>query len=246
MARLRPDAGSDTVSGMGTSRGFDRLVFFTDAVTAIAITLLILPLVDLVPAYAQHHPSGTVAGFVHEYWTPIWSFALSFAIIARLWMVNHSILEPVERQSRALVALDIGWAFTVVVLPLPTALIATLKTDPTGVALYIGTMAVSALLLTALSWQVYLHPELGAVDRQRSLISLYGVGANAVGFVLALVVGVVFPQVNFYALLILLLTIPLDWIVKPRLRAATAHLASSGDAPRGKTSDKKAAGPPTA
>jgi uncharacterized membrane protein len=205
---------------MGTERGFDRLVFFTDAVTAIAITLLILPLVDLVPEFVRLHPTGTVAGFINEYSNPIWSFVLSFVIIARLWLVNHSILEQVERQSRTLVVLVIAWAFTVVVLPLPTALIATLNTEPTGVAFYIGTMTVSALLLTAICWEVYRHPELGAEDRQRTLLLLYGVGSGAAGFILALVIGVVFPQINYYALVILLLTIPLDWVIKPRLRAA--------------------------
>lgn len=224
----RPAVAADaTVKAMGTARGFDRLVFFTDAVTAIAITLLILPLVDLVPDYVTHHQhTGTAAGFIHDNWTSVWSFALSFLIIARLWMVNHSILEPVERQSRPLLVLDIAWAFTIVVLPLPTALVATLATEPTGVAFYIGTMAVNALLLTAICWQVYRHPELGAADRQRTLTILWGVGSNAVGFVLALVIGVVFAQINYYALLLLLLTIPLDWIVKPRLRASAARRAA--------------------
>lgn len=211
---------------MGTARGFDRLVFFTDAVTAIAITLLILPLVDLVPGWAAHHSDGTAAGFIHDYWTQVWSFALSFVIIARLWIANHRALEPVERQSTPLLALDIAWAFTVVLLPLPTALIATMIPERTGIALYIGTMTVSSLLLTAICWEVYRRPELGGTDRQRTLTNLWGVGSNAVAFVLALIIGVTFPQINYYALLLLVLTIPLDWIVKPRLRAATAHRAT--------------------
>jgi uncharacterized membrane protein len=37
-----------------TSRDPDRLVLFTDAVVAIAITLLILPLVDLVQEHKEH------------------------------------------------------------------------------------------------------------------------------------------------------------------------------------------------
>ena len=146
-------------------------------------------------------------------------------IIARLWIANHSALEPVERQSTRLVVLDVAWAFTVVVLPLPTALIAALSPERAGIALYIGTMTASSLLLTAMCWEVYRRPELGATDRQRALTNLYGVGSTAVAFVLALIIGVVFPQINYYALLILLLTIPLDWVVKPRLHAATAHLA---------------------
>jgi uncharacterized membrane protein len=209
---------------MGTERGLDRLVFFTDAVTAIAITLLILPLIELVPDYSRRH-GASVAGFIHENWTPIWAFLLSFLIIARLWMANHSALEPVERQSLSLMVLEIGWAFTIVVLPLPTALIARVTPDRSSVALYIGTMTVASLILTALSWVVYRHPELGATDRQRTITTLYGVGSNAAAFVIALIVGVVFPSVGYYALLILIITVPLDRIVKPRLRRATAHLA---------------------
>ena len=214
---------------MGTSKGFDRLVFFTDAVTAIAITLLILPLVDLVPEYAAN-TDGTVGGFLHDYFTQLWSFALSFVIIGRLWLANHHALEPVERQSPLLLGLSLGWAFTIVVLPLPTALIATLDTDRVGIAFYIGTMAASSVLLTAISWEVYRRPELGGDDRTAMLVRLYGVGSTAAAFVLALIIAMIFPSLGLYPLLLLLLTIPLDMIVKPRLRA---RIRNAADTPRG-------------
>ena len=204
---------------MGTARGLDRLVFFTDAVTAIAITLLILPLVDLVPEYVGH-PGATAGGFIHLYWNQLWAFVLSFVIIARLWLANHGTLEPLERQSPLLMTLDVAWAFTVVLLPLPTALIASLSDhERSGIAFYVGTMTASSILLTAMCWEVYRRPELGAVDRQRSLVNLYGVGSTAVAFLIALAIGLAFPQVGLYCLLVLLVTFPLDWIVKPRLHA---------------------------
>jgi uncharacterized membrane protein len=214
---------------MGTSRGFDRLVFFTDAVTAIAITLLILPLVELVPEYSDAHHGGTVGGFLQEYFTQLWAFLLSFVIIARLWLANHRALEPVERQSPLLLTLSLAWAFTVVVLPLPTALIASLTNDRSGTAFYIGTMTASSLLLTAICWEVYRRPELGGVDRNVTLMNLYGVGSTSVGFVVALIVALVFPQINFFALFVLFLTVPLDLIVKPRLRA---RFRNAADTPR--------------
>ena len=222
---------------MGTARGFDRLVFFTDAVTAIAITLLILPLVDLVPEYARLHHTDGVGGFIQVYWTQIWAFALSFLIIARLWVANHGVLEHIERQLSTLVWLNVAWAFTVVVLPLPTALIAALHSDRAALAAYIGTMTASSLLLTAICWEIYRRPELGATDRQHSLLQLYGVGSTSVAFVVALSLSQVFPQVGLFWLLLLLLTFPLDWIVKPRLLVGAPHPASASS---------KDTGPPTA
>jgi uncharacterized membrane protein len=214
---------------MGTPRGFERLVFFTDAVTAIAITLLILPLVELVPEYAKTD-GATVAGFIQTYWTQCWSFVLSFVIIARLWIANHGTLEPVERQSGLLVWLDVAWSFTVVVLPLATALISVLRTDRSSIAFYLGDMTASSLLLTAICWEVYRRPELGATDRQASLVGLYGVGSTAAAFVLALIVALVVPGIGLWSLLLLLVTFPLDAIVKPRLHA---RLTTSPDATRG-------------
>ncbi len=212
-------------------------MFFTDAVTAIAITLLILPLVYLVPEYSAR-PGADVGGFIATYATQLWSFVLSFVIIARLWAANHKILEPVERQSTLLVNLDLFWAFTVVLLPLPTALIATLPTDRTSVAFYIGTMTASSLLLTGLCLVVYRNPELGARDRDTSLVSLYGTASTAAAFIVALILGLIFPGIGYYWLLLLLLTVPLDAIVKPRLhaRAMNARAAdarNTADTPRG-------------
>ena len=217
---------------MGTSRGFDRLVFFTDAVTAIAITLLILPLVDLIPEYVTvHGRSGSVGGFVTENLNPLWAFALSFAIIARLWLANHRTLEYVERQTGRLMTLDLVWAFTVVVLPLPTALIASLPTDAASVGFYVGTMTASSILLSALSFEVYRTPQLDPDHRERSLLIFVGTVSNSVAFVVALALGVLVPGVGYAGLLLLLLTIPSDAIIKPRVRARLARNAL--DTPRG-------------
>ena len=47
---------------MATERGFDRLVNFSDAVVAIAATLLVLPLVDL----GSEATSGKVDAIIRE------------------------------------------------------------------------------------------------------------------------------------------------------------------------------------
>jgi uncharacterized membrane protein len=85
---------------MGTTRGLERLIFFTDAVTAIAITLLILPIVDAVPEAAAEN--FTIQRFLGEHWPQLLTFLISFLVIARLWISHHSIFEHVARYSRRL------------------------------------------------------------------------------------------------------------------------------------------------
>ena len=63
--------------GPTTERGLDRVVNFSDAVVAIAITLIILPLVDL----AQEHDDGSVVAFFGHNWTGLAAAALSFVVV---------------------------------------------------------------------------------------------------------------------------------------------------------------------
>ncbi|HEY4269807.1 MAG TPA: TMEM175 family protein [Galbitalea sp.] len=203
---------------MGTERGMDRLIFFTDAVTAIAITLLILPLVDLVP-HGGH--DLTISGFIQDNFGQIFAFVLSFVIIARLWIANHASLEHVLRATPALMWLNIAWAFTIVLLPLPTALTAATQPEAGPVGFYIGTMTANSLLLTAICWVVYKHPEVesgeGAAARKERLL---GNAATSVAFIIALIVGTAVREINYFALFALVLTTPFDMIVKRRIRAS--------------------------
>jgi uncharacterized membrane protein len=216
---------------MGTERGMDRLIFFTDAVTAIAITLLILPLVDLVPQFAAAKDGGParLPKFLYDNLGQIFAFVLSFVIIARFWLSNHGLLERAKRSTPVLMWLNIGWAFTIVLLPLPTEITAAFETSKLSLALYIGTMAANSLLLTAIAWEIYRHPEIEEKDELESITAVWGTGITAVIFIIALALALLIPHATYYPLLLLLLTGPLDRIVKPRIikwekakRAATS------------------------
>jgi uncharacterized membrane protein len=70
---------------MSTSmnRSPERLVYFSDAVVAIALTLLVLPLAEAVPEAVSKH-ADSLKVITENQWK-IYSFLLSFAVIARLW-----------------------------------------------------------------------------------------------------------------------------------------------------------------
>ncbi|MEO7124168.1 MAG: TMEM175 family protein [Lacisediminihabitans sp.] len=205
---------------MHTTRGLDRLVFFTDAVSAIAITLLILPLVDSVGAAAARGLDATQ--FIGANLNGIGAFALSFAVIAQLWMTHHTLFEHVKAYNRPLVLLSMLWAFTIVVLPLPTEMISQFKTSPASVGLYIGTMAVSSLAVTSMVLLIRRHAKIELTENPVTSSATSGSVISTILFFVALLIGVLIPAVNFFALLILLLGFPLQYFYGRRHTAKRA------------------------
>jgi uncharacterized membrane protein len=196
-------------------RSVDRLVTFVDAVVAIAITLLALPLTEI--------PSGLVDEGLVDYLGDkalvLLGFVISFFVIARLWWAHHRIFEHVVRWDRATVQLTVLWLFSVVLLAPATALTSqnTPADHPEVIATYIGVMMLSSALLTGLAWHVLRHPELTDGRDEEARHRLVGSVATLVGFVLALVIGLVFPVINYFALFVLVLTGRIGDLVERRL-----------------------------
>ena len=206
---------------MPSTRGLDRVVFFTDAVTAIAITLLILPLVDSVSQAAQHGLG--IGQFLGDNLNGLAAFALSFAVIARLWISHHSIFEHVTSYNGTLLVLNLAWAFTVVFLPFPTEIISQFATSAAGIALYIGTMTVSSLLLTSMTLLIRRHPQLELETDPIADRKVFASVMTTALFLVALLIGVLLPAINFFALLVLFLGRPLQALYDRRADARSAR-----------------------
>lgn len=198
------------------TRNPDRLVLFTDAVVAIAVTLLILPLVEVVTEVAktQAEANGGDAAdpfaVISENQPAILSFLLSFVVIGRFWLVHHGVFEHVKAYNGMLVRLNMIWLLCIVVLPFPTEIIGQFTSDTFSAAFYAGTLVVLALTQTTLTLLVHGHKELEADDNpvtDREIVGSIAFLACAVAaFLLALV-----PGVRLYGLLAL---IPSGWIAK--------------------------------
>ncbi|MGY1743902.1 TMEM175 family protein [Blastococcus sp. SYSU D00695] len=195
---------------MRTERGLDRLVTFLDAVVAIAITLLVLPLVEVLDA-----PQDDLGTVLREEWRQFGAFLLSFVVIARLWLVHHRLVERIGSYDSTLVLLGFAWILTIVVLPFATQVIAVYGTQRPAIALYIGTMTASSALLSALSLLLWRRPALrrAGADVVHPVPGMVTVAA----FALALVVGVALPAVNYWGLLLLTLTGPAEAAARRRL-----------------------------
>lgn len=193
----------------------ERLVFFTDAVVAIALTLLILPLVELVPEASR---SGVELGdLLRENLAELGSFLLSFAVIFRFWWAHHQLFRHVSGLSRALMAWNLVWLLSIVLLPWPTAIITAYDTSPGSVLLYIGTLVLSSGSLTALAVTIHRNPAVSAGRSRETRDEVLGVSTSLAALILALVLGSAFADtVNFKALLLLFLSGPAEQLIKRR------------------------------
>ncbi len=117
---------------------------FADAVVAIAMTLLILPLMESVGEAAADHLKSFE--WLNENRGQLFSFALSFVLIANFWVTHHRLFAGVHRVTNGLLWLTIAWMFTIVWLPIPTALVGQLDEDAGQQILYVGTLAVTSLV----------------------------------------------------------------------------------------------------
>jgi uncharacterized membrane protein len=84
-------------------RDLDRVVFFSDAVFAIAMTLLALTL---------SLPAGTtnadVASALHKSIPSMLTYALSFGVIAIYWLAHHRMFRYIRRLDATLLVLNLA------------------------------------------------------------------------------------------------------------------------------------------
>lgn len=175
----------------------------TDAVAAIAITLLILPLADVVAEGVKAHESAQRL-ILDNQWQ-IYSFLLSFVVIARLWLSHHQLFEKIGSRSPWLTRWNMAWLLFIVALPFPTELVAGYSGDRFTVGFYIAVVLACDFCLGVMEFLVYRHPRLatepGAVSRQDVIGSAVAVAI----LLLALVLDIFIPQIYSYSLLLLII-----------------------------------------
>jgi uncharacterized membrane protein len=175
----------------------DRFLTFLDAIVAIAITLLVLPLVEL-PMHVDEYDS--VADLVRHNQAAIWAFLLSFEVVPRFWFVQHRAVRRMVGYHGAVGVLLMLWTLTIVFLPFPTGLVAEAGDSAVTKVLYIGTMVVSTALIAGVQAVLARHRDLTEGDPDPSA----GI-ANAVMLLLALAITLLVPATSYYPLLLLLL-----------------------------------------
>jgi uncharacterized membrane protein len=190
---------------MQTDRGADRLVAFSDAVVAIAITLVVLPLVDT----GRDSGQDNIAHFVTENASALAAAALTFVVIANMWMAHHTAFQRFTRLTPGMVRMNFVWLAAIVFLPLPTVLVvAAGSEDRFGLGLYIGTMLAGMVALAVIDELAPRAAREGDAERRGPASSALSRWLPAGLMGLALVLAVAVPAVGLWGLLVLVVAIP--------------------------------------
>ena len=189
-----------------------RLEAFCDGVFAIALTLLIIDI--KIPASETIHTTNDLWLALQHLLPAVLTFLLSFTIVFITWVNHHGTLKLINKSSPAFIYANGFLLLTIVVLPLPTALLSEyLFTDHAAPAVVLYAAITG---LQALGWVLLGHTALNPSPLTKSEQSTLMVkaGQRSVYFALAIytllaILAFWFPQV----VAVLLGVIWLGWLI---------------------------------
>lgn len=187
---------------------------FADAVVAIAITLLVLPLVDI-PSEVD---ATSIAAIWADHAAQFFMFALSFAVIARLWLSHHNMGERMARGDAWTLITTLVWLLTVVFLPFPTELLGQLGNTRPVAAVYIATFVVNISILALQGRHLCRRPQMWREGQTPESMARWEVGwwSNPVLSVVALAGCLLVPGIGIWSLMILFLDPVITWMLLRR------------------------------
>jgi uncharacterized membrane protein len=100
----------------------ERIVFFSDAVVAIAITLLALDLP--VPATTDSTTNGQLLHALGAQWPSYLAFFISFFVIGSHWADHRRVFKNAERVNTRVSSLNMTWLLMMVLTPFAARLLA--------------------------------------------------------------------------------------------------------------------------
>ena len=146
-------------------REMARIVYFSDAVFAIAITLLVLQI--RVPAGLS--PTELPSALV-EMWPRFLSYLISFTVIGSFWRAHHRIFRHIRSYDESLIYLNLLFLMCVAFLPFSASLIGEYGSQPVAFEIYAGNVAATGLLLGGAWWHATRDGRLTGGDLDPGLI----------------------------------------------------------------------------
>jgi uncharacterized membrane protein len=129
--------------------GLERLIFFSDAVFAIAITLLVLEI--RLPAPSESVSEAELLSKLVGLWQSYMAYVLSFLVIGTFWIGHHRKFHFIKRSDPMLIRLNLLFLMIVAFVPFPSAIISEFS-GRTATIFYAIIMLLASLCMAALWW----------------------------------------------------------------------------------------------
>ncbi len=136
---------------------YERVVFLSDAVFAIALTLLVLDL--RVSDVADGGLDGALRRLA-QVPGPILAFTISFFVIAAYWTSHRDIFGAVRRMNGRLIWLNLVFLFWIALQPFAAAVLADHDPAPTAVIIYALIQTATGISQTAVWAYATSRPEI--------------------------------------------------------------------------------------
>jgi uncharacterized membrane protein len=194
MTKRRPTPASHDEPENSDELGLERIVFFSDAVFAIAVTLLALEI--RLPAGTPDLSDALLLVQLGGMWHKYLGYFISFMVIGIFWMAHHRKFHYIKRYDSRLMMLNLLMLMVVAFIPFPTALISEYSGSAPTI-LYAATMIMVNILFVFIWWYASWHnhltdPNLNPQVRRRQFISPI---ATALIFLVSIGVALVYPDV---------------------------------------------------
>ena len=172
----------DTAGSESAGIAAERLVFFSDAVVAIAITLLALEL-----PLPEGATSAELLRSLGHHQSEYVSFLISFVVIGGHWRAHHRLFHYVTELGSGLVRLTFGWLLMQVIMPFATKVIAEDGGFEFRFVFYALVQVIALTLFLLMAWRIK-RDHLYRADTPPELFGAvyHGIGTMIAAFALSI------------------------------------------------------------
>jgi uncharacterized membrane protein len=129
-----------------------RIVFFNDAIFAIAMTVLVLNF--RVPEGLTGNAEPRLGRLLANHWDDFLAYFLSFAVLAFYWVAHHRLFGHVQRADHRLLYINLVFLSFIALLPFPSELIQHYGDTEAAVVLFAAVIAAAGATFTVLAVHV--------------------------------------------------------------------------------------------
>lgn len=199
--------------------GTDRIQFFSDAVFAIAMTLLVLEI--RLPENAEDDLTAALL----DLWPYYLAYVLSFVITALNWVTHHRKFRFIIRFDNRLITINLLLLLIVAFVPFPTSVMAEHGDQTAAIVLYAATVASLSLVQLWIWVHAYRNGLMGKeVDRGMYLYVVVNLIPAPLVFLVSIPFAIWWPSwTPFFWILIWPVGVVLSAILVPRISRPAAR-----------------------